>query len=169
MSKQVLIMRHAKSSWDEPSMRDYDRPLNRRGLRVTPQIAQFVDENGIWPDLIVSSTANRAQTTAELFIQSCPSNRSTELEFNRDFYLAAADVYTDFLLEMHRDEVNRLMLVGHNPGLEELVESLSGSYESMPTAAIAHFDLQVDSWMELNSELPASLFDVYRPKELDIR
>ncbi len=71
MTKQLLLMRHAKSSWANGGLTDFERPLNKRGLRVAPQVAQFVKQQGLVPDLVVSSTAMRAKTTAQIFVENC--------------------------------------------------------------------------------------------------
>ena len=162
-------MRHAKSSWADAGLTDFDRPLNKRGLRVAPQMGEFVHLQGIAPDLVISSTANRAKSTAMLFAEACEGVEKDQLTFTAEFYHAPASIYVDQVLAMHDESVNVLMFVGHNPGMEELVETLSGCWEPMPTAAIACFDLGIESWDELQTPLTARLKHVWRPKELDIR
>jgi phosphohistidine phosphatase len=167
MSKQLLVMRHAKSSWANPGLTDFQRPLNKRGLRVAPQVGAFVHQQGLVPDLVVSSTAVRAKTTAEIFIQNCEGVGEDQLNVDQDFYHAPASVYLDYLNRFSDESANTLMFVGHNPGLEDLVERLSGGWEILPTAAVAHFDLGADRWSDIVFSR-ATLKNLWRPKEIHI-
>ncbi len=169
MSKQLLVMRHAKSSWAAQGLSDFERPLNKRGLRVTPHVARFIHSQGLTPDLVVSSSATRAKMTAEIFVEHCDSDSTPELQLLESFYHAPSSVYLDFLKRFADEAVNTLMFVGHNPGLEDLVQRLSGQWDAMPTAAIAHFDLSADRWSEVGSPPNATLSNLWRPKELGIK
>jgi len=169
MTKQLLVMRHAKSSWSDEGLTDFERPLNKRGLRVAPQMAEFVHLQGLTPDLIVSSTANRAKMTAELFVGNCKDVVAEQLTCTRDFYHAPAEVYCEYVGGVVDESVGTLLLVGHNPGLEDLVEKLAGSWEVMPTATIAHFDLGAERWSDIDEHFKAKLKNIWRPKEIDIR
>ena len=168
MTKRLLIMRHAKSSWSDSDATDHERTLNRRGLRDEPRMGQFIAEQNCQPDLIASSTANRAKLTAELFVEKCTDEKDIELQFVDDFYHAAPRSYLEYISGINDDAVQSIMVVGHNPGLETLVYRLSNSYETMPTAAIAHFQLDIDHWSNVNGSLNATLLDVWRPKELEL-
>ena len=123
MPKELLIMRHAKSSWDDDSMSDHERPLNKRGLRDAPRMARFLIGQNLVPDLIVSSDANRAKSTAALMAEHL-NMAELIVEFTEDFYLAPPDIYVEFAQRL-ADQFNRPMFVGHNPGMEHLVNSLS--------------------------------------------
>jgi len=169
MTKQLLVMRHAKSSWSYEGLTDFERPLNKRGLRVAPQMAKFIHLQGLTPDLIVSSAANRAKMTAELFVGNCGDVVAEQLTYTRDFYHAPADVYCEHVGTMIDESVGTLLLVGHNPGLEDLLERLTGSWEVMPTATIAHFDLGAERWADIDANFKAKLKNIWRPKEIDIR
>lgn len=169
MSKQLLVMRHAKSSWSGQGLTDFERPLNKRGMRVTPQVATFIHSLGLTPGLIVSSSATRARMTAELFVEHCEGVSPEQIQLFKSFYHASASAYLDFLKRFSDESVDTLMLVGHNPGLEDFVERLSGQWDAMPTAAIAHFELNSDKWPAAGSSLDATLKHFWRPKELDIR
>ncbi len=168
MAKQLLLMRHAKSSWADGGLTDFDRPLNKRGLRVTPQMAEFVHLQGLTPDLVVSSSACRAKMTAELFVKNCKDVSEEQLSFTKEFYHAPAEVYCDFVGRFADESVDKLLFVGHNPGLEDLVEQLSGIWEVMPTAAVAHFRIEVSRWAEIGKEFDATLENIWRPKEVNI-
>ena len=93
--KQLLIMRHAKSSWADRSMRDFDRPLNGRGKRAAPRMASWLEENGAVPELIISSAANRAQSTAKLLTENF--QEEVRVEIVEEFYLASPIVYLEML------------------------------------------------------------------------
>ena len=167
MAKHLLIMRHAKSSWSDINSTDHERTLNRRGLRDTPRMGQFIASQNCQPDLIASSTAQRAKMTAELFIENCDGVEPTQLELVDDFYHAGPRAFLSYLSMIENAEVKTAMVIGHNPGLESLVARLGGVSERMPTAAIARFRLNIDCWSETISEPNAELLTVWRPKELD--
>ncbi len=168
MPKQLLVMRHAKSSWANSGITDFERPLNKRGYKVAPQVAEFIHAQGLTPDLVVSSPARRARTTAEIFVEHCDGMSLDQLVLEDSFYHAPARVYREYLTQFSEPEVETLMFVGHNPGMESLIEQLGGDWEPMPTAAVAHFELKVDSWSELTGPIKAQLKNFWRPKEIDI-
>lgn len=168
MTKQLLVMRHAKSSWAEPGLTDFERPLNKRGLRVAPQVAQFIQLQGLSPHAIISSSACRTKMTSEIFIEHCEDVSSDQLTLTKDFYHAPASTYLECLTSFSNEAVNILMFIGHNPGLEDLVQQLSGRWEVMPTAAVAHFDLEKETWEEVKAPFKVTLKNLWRPKEIDI-
>lgn len=161
--KTLLLLRHAKSSWDNDRLSDFERPLNNRGREDAPRMGRMLSGLGLTPDLIISSTAKRAATTAELVALS--SSCDGDIRYTDALYLAEADEYLAVARRV-ADNVATLMLVGHNPGLEELVGRLSGHDERMPTAALAAFRLPIDTWRELGRKEPYELIGVWRPKEL---
>ncbi len=164
--KTLLILRHAKSSWTEPELDDHDRPLNDRGRRDAPRMGRLIQRQNLIPDTVLTSTANRARRTAELAIEAW--GQPTALTPIENLYLAAPGVYLIWLgqLDSQEDPTDRVMVVGHNPGVEELVTLLSGARERMPTAALARIDLPIDSWPEVVSGVEGTLVDLWRPKEL---
>jgi phosphohistidine phosphatase len=161
--KTLLLLRHAKSSWKNMYLADHDRPLSKRGKRDAPRMARFLRERDLVPDLIVTSTAKRALTTAEAIAQF--SGYEEELLVTRRLYHAWTETYIEVIRELP-DHHQRIMLVGHNPGMEELVEVLTGLQERMPTAALAQIELPVNQWSEVNEESIGQLIDVWRPKEI---
>ena len=161
--KTLLILRHAKSSWDHPGLRDHDRPLNPRGRRDAPRMGRFLVERDLVPERIVSSTAVRARTTAEL--AAGEFDPEVEIETTSDLYLASPDNYVDVVEAMGGAE-ERLMVVGHNPGITALVWHLTGDGEHMPTAALAAVELDIDDWPELGSARRGRLVGLWRPKAL---
>jgi phosphohistidine phosphatase len=174
MPKQLLIMRHAKSSWSDINSTDHERPLNRRGLKAAPQMGRFVAQQSCVPDLVFCSTAIRAQQTAELFIENCAGIELDQLYLVDEFYHASPRTYLEQLASIDNVQssngqtnarsIETAMVIGHNPGLEELVLRLSGNYETMPTAAIAFFRLNIECWSAILNSKGAELIDVWRPK-----
>ena len=150
MAKHLLIMRHAKSSWADSNATDHERTLNRRGLRDAPRMAQFVASQDCRPDFIASSTAQRAASTASLFAENCPGSTEIPLHLVAEFYHASPQAYLDYIGSIRNEGIGTLMVVGHNPGLESLVYRLSKRHERMPTAAVAHFRLDIDCWSKVN-------------------
>lgn len=167
MSKQLLIMRHAKSSWKETGKTDFERCLNKRGRRVAPLMGQHAAEQGVQPDKIISSSAARAQETTELFAEGCGID-SADIQYVKYLYHAPAEEYLDALERYDGENVNTLMFVGHNPGLESLIYQLGKCHETVPTATLAHFDLGSDSWLSIRKPFKAKLVSVWRPKEIGI-
>ena len=146
--KKLLILRHAKSSWKEPSLSDFQRPLNQRGTEAAPRMGGWIAQNNLVPDTIVCSTAVRAQETMALVIEGGPLDSaciSTE-----ELYLAPPQVYLENLAQLPEAQTSA-MVIGHNPGIEELVYQLCGEYRVMPTCALAVIDLQIAQWDELFS------------------
>jgi len=161
--KTLLILRHAKSSWREAGLADHDRPLNKRGKRDAPRMGSLLRQEGIVPDLIISSTAVRARNTAQLVVDE--SGFDGELRLERDMYAADPEAYLDALRSVP-DEIESIMLVGHNPGLEELLEMFIGEYERLPTAALAQVSLQVNTWQDLDEDARGKLVNLWLPRQL---
>jgi len=157
---ELLIIRHAKSSWADASLSDYDRPLNARGERDAPRMGRWLVEQDAVPDLILSSTAQRARETTDLLAPECNCNN---IEWYDNLYHAPAEVCMRQVMRADTS-FERVAVVAHNPGLEILVSHLGGQEIRMPTAAIAHFGVTGD-WAELQPAL-CQLLDVWRPKEL---
>ena len=161
--KTLLLLRHAKSSWDHPNLSDHDRPLNSRGLRDAPRMGRLVKEQGLTPDLIIASSAARAQATARQIAEHC--DYLGEIDCTGSLYHAATDEYLAYL-RCVPDEYAAVMVVGHNPGLEDLLESITGSYQKMPTATLAYVSFDISSWRELAPTTRGRLINCWRPKEL---
>lgn len=161
--KTLLILRHAKSSWDNAQLTDYERPLNSRGKIDAPRIGQLLREQELVPDLIITSSAERALATAEAV--ALASGYEQEIQATRSFYHADPEAYFEVLCQL--DDVHeRVMVVGHNPGVEELVEELTDLWEQMPTAALAQISLPIDHWHEFEDGTTGDLVNLWRPKEL---
>ncbi|HWL07890.1 MAG TPA: histidine phosphatase family protein [Planctomicrobium sp.] len=161
-STRLLLMRHAKSDWSHEGLTDHDRPLNDRGRRDAPRMAQLLQEQNLIPDLVVSSSAERARETAQLVTGEL--NGSTPV-IERGLYLASAETWLSHLKAY--DFQTLTLCIGHNPGLEELIARLTGTCTTMTTAAIALLQRQDNT--DLNEEGRKSswkLVQIWRPKEL---
>lgn len=160
--KTLLLLRHAKSSWADSGLADHDRPLNKRGLRDAPRMARLIVDTGWVPDVILSSTAARARATALIVAEAC--EWSPEVRLQRHLYLAEPDGYLEQLQRVP-PQAKRVLLVGHNPGIEALGEKLSGVAVHMPTAAL--LVLESSAPFAAFGEHGANIVGNYRPKELD--
>lgn len=161
--KTLLILRHAKSSWDNSHLADHDRPLSKRGKADAPRMGRLLAQEDLVPDLIISSTANRALTTAEF--AALAAGYEAEIQTSRQMYLADPEDYIEILNGV-KDSHDRVMVVGHNPGMEELVEELGGQYQRMPTAALAQIQLPINSWADLAEGTEGKLVNIWLPKEI---
>ncbi len=159
--KTILLMRHAKSSWKDTSLADHERPLNKRGEKDAPQMGKILKEHHLVPQMIISSSAVRCSQTAEVVAENC--NYKNEITYIPTLYLAESQTILDTLHDTP-DEVDRILLIGHNPGLEGLVQILSGRVESMPTGAIAVIQIPIRNWQALNMDIEGKLIDLWRPR-----
>lgn len=162
--KTLLILRHAKSSWNDPGMTDRDRPLNSRGKEDAPRIGQLLRERGLQPDLILSSTAKRARSTAKRVVEGGQLTCSPQLL--DELYLAPAETYLA-VLRRQPAEYDRILVVGHNPGLEELVLLLTGNCLTLPTAALVQVEFDLDTWFELPSHGTGKLVAHWEPRGME--
>lgn len=153
--KTLLLVRHAKSSWEHPGTSDHDRPLNDRGLRDAPEMGRRLAARGVRPDVILSSTAVRARTTAELIAEALGFGVGRVITDER-LYAASADEVLRVIGELD-DEVSCAIVVGHNPETASLAHRLSDEIHEMPTAAVAEFTFDVDAWYELGDVEPSTV------------
>ncbi len=161
--KTLLVLRHAKSSWKHRDTSDHDRPLNKRGKRDAPRMGRVVAAQGLCPDVIVSSTAKRARWTADEVAQHAGYEGAVQLE--RRLYLASPDEIVDVVRAV-AGAARCVLVVGHNPGLEDLVARLAGRPETLPTAALAEIRLSIRAWKDLDTTSAGTLAGVWRPREL---
>lgn len=161
--KTLLLMRHAKSSWKIKNIHDHERPLNKRGRRDAPKMGHLLLERELMPQIILSSSALRSRQTAELVAETV--GYSAEVLYRDDLYMAEPDRIIAALQELP-DTLERVMIIGHNPGLETFLQILSNRIEPLPTAVLAHVVLHIDEWALLNSNSEGELVDIWRPKEL---
>jgi phosphohistidine phosphatase len=141
--KTLLLLRHAKSSWDEPSLPDFDRPLAPRGQRDAPRIGRAFAQRGPEPELIVSSTALRARETVAAFAEAAGIKQNPE--FDGEIYGASSSALMSVIRRLP-DSSRTAMLVGHNPGFEDLLARLTASRLPVPTCSLARIDFNSESW-----------------------
>ena len=161
--KELLLLRHGKSDWNSDT-RDFNRPLNKRGKRNAQQIGEWIDEQKLVPDLIISSPAKRALTTAEIVCEAMGLPLDT-IQIEDSIYEAClADLHQ--VLSHIPDGIHRCLLVGHNPGFEYLLSDLTADIsmpdhgKSMPTATLAYLELD-SNWFLLQGSCR-----IQRPKDL---
>ncbi|HQZ96992.1 MAG TPA: histidine phosphatase family protein [Pyrinomonadaceae bacterium] len=159
--KTLFILRHAKSSWADAEMSDFERPLNDRGLKVAAFMGELMADKGLEPYLILSSPAVRARTTAEIVKRS--GKLDAEIRYEHRIYEASPQTLRQTISEID-GAYRSVLLVGHNPGIEGLIRFLTGEIEPVPTAALAVIDLNLDEWPYID-EGRGTLRKLYRPKE----
>ncbi len=147
---RLTLVRHAKSSWADPGMRDFERPLNARGARDAPVMALRLSELKRLPDHLVSSPALRAITTAGVFAERL-GVPAESIRLEPRIYDASAETLVEVVRELD-PKARHAMLFGHNPGFSELSRWLATSpFYDMPTCAIASLELQISDWKELGA------------------
>ncbi|WP_088182316.1 SixA phosphatase family protein [Sphingobium sp. Z007] len=171
--KRLTLLRHAKSDWDDPVARDFDRPLNRRGEKAAMLMGQFAAQRKMQFDLLVASPAARVMQTLETFFAGY--GQTLDARWDRRIYLASAPTLFDVVRDLP-DSADSALLAGHNPGLEELildlvpddgVNPLREDVEvKFPTASIAVLDLPIESWSQACENI-ATLSSFTRPRDLD--
>ncbi len=164
--KTILFMRHAKSDWEQTGVSDHDRPLNARGKRIAPAIGLYLFQHALVPEMVIVSTARRAQETLELMLPNWPtrpdvvSQRGLYMATGRAFFQAIADV---------PDQMMRVLVIGHNPGMTALAGMFDRTSPHFPTAAVLHLRSSKTEWAEI-VESPANceFVGLLRPKELGL-
>ncbi|MDK1018009.1 MAG: histidine phosphatase family protein [Actinomycetota bacterium] len=158
----LMLMRHAKSDWDAGASDDHSRPLAPRGIRAAQQMGEAVSELGIVPDLVVSSTANRARSTAE--VARITGGWSCRLVLDDALY-GGSVAETIACAVHHSGDRERIMLVGHQPTWSMTVEFITGEHVAMRTAAIADIELQIDDWSQIARE-SGTLVALLQPRRI---
>jgi phosphohistidine phosphatase len=171
-NKHLVLLRHAKSSWDDPFTEDFDRPLAKRGRKAAARLAAWLKKKRIRPDLVFCSPALRTRETFALINEALgtPAN----VAYEKRLYLADPE---DLLASIRKADNGAacILIVGHNPGLQELAVSLlppaarkdrAALIEKFPTAAVAHFAVPAASWSDLQPG-EATLVEYVRPADLD--
>lgn len=171
-NRQLILLRHAKSSWDDPLLEDFDRPLAKRGRSAARRIADWLTQNKIQPSLVLCSPAVRTRQTLDLITDAI--GPGAKVIQDKALYLAEGDALLARIRAVD-NHVGSLLLVGHNPGLQELAVTLAASAakrerarlaEKFPTASVAWFEVNGSGWADID---PATteLIEFLRPAELD--
>tara|TARA_R110000850_G_scaffold271383_2_gene405629 strand:- start:2730 stop:3233 length:504 start_codon:yes stop_codon:yes gene_type:complete len=163
--KQLLLIRHGKSSWDSASTADHDRPLNERGLQDAPATAKALRGKGVSPDGIYSSAALRAATTAKLVAEGL-DYPTDQISYGDALYLASPGTLLRIIQQFDEGH-NVVMMFGHNPGMHEVVNLLAQGdlVDSFPTLSVARLDLDIAFWGEAGPGC-ASLNELITPRLL---
>ncbi len=167
----LLLMRHAKSDWTDAVLEDHDRPLNDRGRRDAPRMGRLLAAEGLMPDLVVCSTAVRARQTLEGLAAGGGLGEAAVVH-EASLYLASPGTILAVARAAVGDaggEPERVLLIGHNPGMEELASRLAGRFVRFPTATVAVCDLATIDWADLDAGrgvARVTAVRAFRPKEL---
>jgi len=169
VSKKLFLMRHAKSSWDDPKLDDHERPLTTRGRKAAAGMAGYIRDKKIAPDVILCTSAVRARETLELLRAELPNTPTVKIE--PKLYPATSE---DLLRRIRRlsPRASSVLVIGHNPAMQELVLSLASRgpeldsvRKKFPTSALAILEARVDRWGALAPE-GAALVGFVTPKKL---
>lgn len=162
--KTLLLIRHAKSSHDDPRVTDHDRPLNERGRSEAPEIGKYLLRRSLVPEQVLSSSAQRARETAGHLATTC--GYAGEVDVRRELYLAAPDNFIRVLRTLD-EHVRCVAVVAHNPGLEEYASQLVDRYVTMPTSTVVEIELDLEAWSDLLPGTAGRLSGSWRPKDGD--
>jgi phosphohistidine phosphatase len=147
--KTLYIIRHAKSSWEDPDKDDFDRPLNDRGKRDAPRMGKRLKEKGITPDLMLTSPAKRAFSTARRIGKVLKYSKDN-IKMDKKLYHADEETILSIIREL-KDKHNVVMVFGHNPGLTDFINSFQTGeldIDNLPTCGIVAFELNISSWKD---------------------
>ena len=153
--KTLFLVRHAKSSRDDPTLADKERPLNDRGRRDAPRMGERLASQTVNPDLILSSPALRALATAEIIAEKLDYGIKNIVVDER-LYAATPEDVLKVIRELG-ERWKRVMLFGHNPEFAELAHRLSSTITDMPTCAVAEFAFDIKSWSDVDKRAPAKV------------
>ncbi|MCB9738448.1 MAG: histidine phosphatase family protein [Deltaproteobacteria bacterium] len=163
MQRELLIARHAKSSWKSNAIDDHSRPLNARGQRDAPVVAAALLQADLWPDRVYSSDALR---TRETWAKMAAVGPDRPVHFDRRLYLAGMPEVLDWASEWP-DDAKRVLVLGHNPGWEEMAARLAGRWQEMTTSNIAIFRGHGATWPEALEDA-WQLVRWLRPREISL-
>ena len=172
MPKRLILLRHAKSAWDNPSIADFDRPLSNRGRKAAPIMGAYLARTGMVPSLVLASSATRALETLDLVIAGWPSKPAVRKL--KSLYRAMPREMLRRIQAIGR-EPDRVMVIGHNPGIADLAnwlcaqgnaEQRAGLARKFPTGAVAVLEFDVEDWSEVDAET-GRLVDFATPKQIE--
>ncbi len=161
--ESLFLIRHAKSSWSSPELSDINRPLNERGENDAPLIGNILKKDSVSPDVIYSSPALRAITTAKI-ISNVINYPTKEIIIKPDIYEANVTNLLR-LINSIEEKYNKVMIFGHNPGLSNLSNYLCNNFRNnIPTCSVVHLEFETDSWLEV-TENSGTLIKFEYPKK----
>ena len=164
-------MRHAKSDWSDPGTSDFDRPISKRGRKNAKRIGQWMADNNYLPQKIISSPAKRARQTTELITMQLSRVNQEKIQYDDDLYLAGLDALME-CIRIYKNNLNSLMLVAHNPGMEQLVNCLSDKSAKADINGISMTTANLVIYKYANNDFDpeldkGELLEFIKPKELD--
>lgn len=163
--KTLWLLRHAKSSWKDAALPDHDRPLKKRGRKAAVVIAAVLVEQEPFPDAVLCSTAVRARETWQIVSETIAPQRTVpSVEYQADLYHASSETMRDIIAGLPKDHA-AVLLVGHNPGLEEFVWDITGTETEIPTAALVRINFAEDSWASAAAAGNGTLAGLWRPRD----
>lgn len=172
MSKRLILMRHAKSAWENPDLADFDRPLSSRGRKAAPIVGAYLARAGYLPQIVLCSSAKRALETLDLVMAGWPQH--PQVRKQKSLYLAMPREMLKRVQSCTR-ELDTVMLVGHNPGIADLASWLCQEGDAalraalarkFPTGAAAVIDFDVEDWREVEAET-GKLVDFVTPRQAE--
>ncbi len=169
MTKQLILMRHAKSDWGAADLADHDRSLNPRGQAAAPLMARWLAAHHGVPEVVLCSTATRTRQTLEKMQAVWDTERqepsSSEAQFSADLYLATPETILR-VLRAGAGQADSVMVLAHNPGIEMLAATFSQRMVTFPTATVAVFEIELENWSQLRSDSVLRRIAFKRPTEL---
>ena len=164
---RLILVRHAKSAWDDPGLTDFDRPLARRGLEAAAWIGDTLAERGLLPERIICSTSRRTRETLELALVRMPVDWAADVVWSKAVYDRRDHDYLGLIAEQG-GSTKVLMVIGHNSATEETARALAGRDEaigSFPTGGIAVMDLEASDWTSLQRGIGRLVHFLRPPKD----
>ena len=162
--KILYLVRHAKSSWKNPDLDDFERPLNKRGKRDAPVMGRFLRDKDILPDMLISSPAVRAKKTAKIIAENLAYSKN-KINFDHEIYEASTKGLLMIISNIN-NKYNTVMLVGHNPSMTYVANTISKRrIDNIPTCGIICIELNITSWKEISENCGKLIFFEY-PKNL---
>ena len=162
--KQLLLIRHAKSSWDDPSLSDFERPLNERGKKDAPEMAKRLRDKKIEIDAVVSSPAKRARQTAKYFVKKFDLKKKNVVLESKLYEAGDENFYE--VVENLKNKWDSVAIVSHNPGITSFAHSLTEiKVDDMPTCSVFAFKISADRWKDFRDARKEFLFFDYPKAE----
>ncbi len=164
--KVLLILRHAKSSWKDKKLDDHDRPLNKRGRREAIKMGEYLKKMNMMPDTIITSSALRAIETTKYTCRYSGYNNLVEVNFS--LHQGGIDAYINALTAVANDK-QKLLIIGHNPDLEELAGIIINKTIKIPTCTLVQINLSIENWksISLHCNFRSELVNIWRPKQIE--
>lgn len=165
-NKVLLILRHAKSSWKNKKVNDHDRPLNKRGRKEAVKMGEYLKNMNLMPDTIITSSALRAIETTTLLCRQSGYNGLVEVNFS--FHEGNTTSYLQSISTSHEDK-DMLLIVGHNPTLEQLISLLTNKTVRLPTCTLVQIKLNIANWNKVihHSGSKPEIVNIWRPKKVE--